>query len=93
MSAYPADSTLSAYGRRLVEQARRLNISPGTFRRWMKVGLKATLVGGHWYVRDEDLDEFFAARTAARLGQPAPQTSPASKSHAEADAKLAAAGW
>ncbi len=83
---------VSVYGRRVTEQARRAGKHINTFYRLIRRGLPATLVGNVWYIRDEDLDRYFAERTAARLGKTAP-TPPPSKSHDLADAALEAAGW
>jgi hypothetical protein len=52
--------------------------------------LVATLVGAVWYVRDEDLDNHFAAHTAVRLGKPKPIDV---KAHDEADRALTEADW
>jgi hypothetical protein len=86
-------ATLTDYGRRAVEQARRLNVHPNTVYRWLRRGLVGTLRGAVWYVRDEDIEEFFAAKTAARLGQNAPTSAAASASHEAADRALERAGW
>jgi excisionase family DNA binding protein len=84
-------ASLSTYGRRIVEQARRIGKSPAFLYRWIhNGGLPASLVGNTWYVKDEDIDMFVHQRTAARLGKPAPV---AKKSHDAADAALDAAGW
>jgi excisionase family DNA binding protein len=84
-------TTLTEYGRRLTEQARRLDVHPNTIQRWIRRhGLVATFVGGVWHVRDEDLDRFFAERTAARLNKPVPVDT---RAHAAADRALSEAGW
>jgi hypothetical protein len=81
----------TVYGRRVTEQARRLGIHPATiYRQIRKYGLVATVVGGVWYVRDEDLQDHFAARTAARLKKPAPIDQ---KAHDAADRALTEGGW
>lgn len=92
MSISTVESKISVYGRRVVEQARRLNKHPNTLYRLIRQDLPATLVGNTWYIRDEDLDSYFAKRSAARLGKSAP-AEVSSKSHDEADAALTAAGW
>jgi hypothetical protein len=53
-------------------------------------GLPATFVSGTWHIKDEDIDRYFAERTAARLNKPTPVDS---KAHDAADAALSAAGW
>jgi hypothetical protein len=85
-----ASPQLSVYGRRVVDQARRINSHPNTLYRLMRRGLPATLVGGCWYIRDEDLDQYFAARSAERLGKPTPFDT---KAHDDADRALNEAGW
>jgi excisionase family DNA binding protein len=81
----------SIYGRPVNHHARRLGCSPATlYRQIRKRGLPATLVGGSWFIRDEDLHRFFAARTAARLKKPAPIDQ---KAHDAADRALTTEGW
>jgi hypothetical protein len=81
----------SVYGRRVVEQARRIGRHPAMIiRQIRKHGLRATLVGGVWYVRDEDLDDHFAAQTAARLKKPELINK---KAHDDSDRALTQAGW
>jgi hypothetical protein len=81
----------SIYGRRVVEQARRIGRHPATIiRQIRKHGLRATLVGGVWYVRDEDLYNHFATLTAERLGKPKPIDQ---KAHDAADRALTEGGW
>src|SRR5206468_3939630 len=82
----------SVYGRRIIDQSRRLDVHINTIYRMIRDGLKATRVGGAWFVRDEDLDSYFAAKTAARLGSAAPPAhtlDAPSKSHSAADQELA----
>jgi excisionase family DNA binding protein len=84
-------TTLTEYGRRLTEQARRLSVHPNTLHRWVRHhGLKATFLGGCWYIRDSDLDVFFAERTARRLKKPVPIDS---RAHDAADRALTTEGW
>ena len=84
-------TSLSVYGRRVVEQARRIGKSPATLYRLIhQHGLPATLVGSAWHVKDEDINKFFAERTAQRLSKPAP-VDPGS--HNDADRALDEAGW
>jgi hypothetical protein len=85
-----ATTPTSPYGRRVVEQARRIGRHPNSIHRFIRRGLNATLVGGVWHVRDEDLDRFFAERTAARLNKPVPVDT---RAHAAADRALSEAGW
>ena len=87
---FGARPPISIYGRRLVAQARRMGVHPNTLYRMMRRGLPATLVGGCWYIRDEDVDEYFAARSAERLGKPKLIDS---KAHNAASAALDEAGW
>jgi hypothetical protein len=84
-------ASLSEYGRRLVEQARRIGKSPAfLYRQIHQHGLPAMLVGGTWFIKDEDIDIFFRDRTAARLNKPAPVDPGA---HEAADRSLTEAGW
>ena len=84
-------TSLSVYGRRVVEQARRIGKSPAMLYRLIhQHGLPATLVGSAWHVKDEDIDMFFRERTAQRLKKPAP-VDPGS--HDAADAALTKEGW
>jgi excisionase family DNA binding protein len=84
-------ASLSEYGRRLAQQARRIGKSPSMLYRMIhQHGLPAMLVGGTWFIKDEDVDKFFRERTAARLGKPAPIDS---KAHDATDRALTAAGW
>jgi excisionase family DNA binding protein len=87
----PAPASLTTYGRRIVEQARRLRVHPNTIQRWIRHhGLVATFVGGCWHVRDSDLDVFFTERTARRLKKPVPIDS---RAHDAADRALTEGGW
>jgi excisionase family DNA binding protein len=53
-------ASLSEYGRRLAQQARRIGKSPATLYRMIhQHGLPAMLVGGTWFIKDEDADIFF----------------------------------
>jgi hypothetical protein len=94
-----ATSAAPAYGRRLNEQARRLNVSPATIHRMLRRGLRGTLVGGYWHIRDSDLDVYLAERTAARLRQPAPASTGTntdaelSRRADEANRQLESVGW
>ena len=87
---FGARPQISIYGRRVVAQARRMGVHPNTLYRMMRRGLLSTLVGGCWYIRDDDLDAYLVARTAERLGRPAPIDK---KSHDTADAALSTEGW
>jgi hypothetical protein len=106
MSTSPSDPPASILGRRLVEQARRLGIHPNTLIRHIRKGKKlsdgsivrprATVTPGGFYLRDEDLDQFFAILTRDKNGESAsvlPSLAAADNSHQVADAALAAAGW
>jgi hypothetical protein len=92
-------------GRRVAEAGRRYDISPQTVIRHIRKGVRlsdgsivrlpATLMPGGYRVRDEDADAFYAKLTRDRLGvEAAPLApTPGPKSHADADAALAADGW
>jgi hypothetical protein len=91
VSESTTDPPVSIYGRRVIDQARRIGTHPNTiYRQIHKHGLVATLVGAVWYVRDADLEDHFAARTAARLKKPAPIDQ---KAHDVADRALTEGGW
>src|SRR5690349_17566021 len=102
MTTTPAEQPTSILGRRLVEQARRLGVHPNTLIRHVRKGKKlsdgrvvrprATVAPGGYYLRDEDLDEFFATLTADRLGGSGPPSRAAdpAKSQVSADAALRA---
>ena len=82
-----ATTQISIFGRRIAVQARRIGKSPATLYRMIRrCGLPATLVGGTWFIKDEDVDKFFRERTAARLGKPVPAAS--SKAFDDADRAL-----
>jgi hypothetical protein len=93
------------FGRKLVEQARRLETHPNTLIRWIKSGVKlrdgsrlqlrATLTPGGWRLTDSDINMFYSALTADRLGQAASTSIDGARSRrAEAAAaQLEAAGW
>jgi hypothetical protein len=81
----------SAYGRRIGEQARRIGRPPSILYRLIrKQGLPATLIGGCWHIKDDDLDNFFREKTAKRLKKPVPIDQ---KAHDAADRALSEGGW
>lgn len=94
-----------AYGRRLVEQARRLDTHPNSITRHIRNGvllrdgsrlrLRATVTPGGYRITDADVDAFYEALTADRLGESAPASCADSpnKSHRAAAAALEASGW
>jgi hypothetical protein len=101
----PTDSH-PAYGRRVVDQARRLDRHPNTLIRHIRTGvllrdgsrirLQATVTPGGYRISDADIDVFYGALTRDRLGTPAPSVrSPGqtSRDHDRADAALAEAGF
>jgi hypothetical protein len=99
-----ATESTPAYGRRLVEQARRLDTHPNTLIRHVRSGvrlrdgsrlrLRATVTPGGYRIADSDVDLFYTALTADRLGASQPAVPPpSSKAHQAADAALAAACW
>jgi hypothetical protein len=103
-----ASPASSCYGRRVVEQARRLGISPATIVRHIRRGkrlsdgrvvrIAATVTPGGYRVRDEDVDRFYEAITSDRLGTAASQEPrlarrPPRRAGDDVDDELARQGW
>ncbi len=95
-----------AYGRTVVEQARRVDRHPSAIVRWARKGyrlrsgtvvrLQATALPGGYRITDEALDAFVAAITTDRLAAPdapPPRTSAARRrAHEHAEEVLARSG-
>lgn len=100
----PATTTAppaTAYGRPLIQVAREIGKHIATLHRWRMQGVcdatgirhrpRMTRVGGQWYMRDEELTEFFAALAGdgpTPAGQP--DSLPARSRSAEQSAERAA---